>query len=152
MKIGRNDPCSCGSGRKSKNCCGKAGKGTERKWLVAWILFLGLIVIGVAGAFHDFSKREKIPPPQRVWSEEHRHWHTQGTRPTGSPPPGKVWSEEHGHWHDAPAFNPSFQPPGPIPPGKIWSPEHGHWHNEAATSSDPATETSSEAGAPADSE
>jgi hypothetical protein len=21
MKIGRNDPCSCGSGRKYKNCC-----------------------------------------------------------------------------------------------------------------------------------
>ncbi len=23
-KIGRNDPCSCGSGRKFKVCCGKA--------------------------------------------------------------------------------------------------------------------------------
>ena len=22
-KIGRNDPCSCGSGKKYKNCCGK---------------------------------------------------------------------------------------------------------------------------------
>jgi uncharacterized protein YecA (UPF0149 family) len=21
-KIGRNDPCKCGSGKKSKNCCG----------------------------------------------------------------------------------------------------------------------------------
>ncbi len=24
-KVGRNDPCPCGSGRKYKNCCGKAG-------------------------------------------------------------------------------------------------------------------------------
>lgn len=23
IKIGRNDPCSCGSGKKYKNCCGK---------------------------------------------------------------------------------------------------------------------------------
>ena len=22
-KVGRNDPCPCGSGRKYKNCCGK---------------------------------------------------------------------------------------------------------------------------------
>ena len=24
-KVGRNDPCPCGSGRKFKNCCGQAG-------------------------------------------------------------------------------------------------------------------------------
>jgi SWIM/SEC-C metal-binding protein len=24
VKIGRNEPCSCGSGRKYKQCCGKA--------------------------------------------------------------------------------------------------------------------------------
>lgn len=24
-KPGRNDPCSCGSGKKFKQCCGKAG-------------------------------------------------------------------------------------------------------------------------------
>jgi len=23
MKIGRNDPCPCGSGKKYKHCCGK---------------------------------------------------------------------------------------------------------------------------------
>jgi preprotein translocase subunit SecA len=23
-KVGRNDPCPCGSGRKFKNCCGKS--------------------------------------------------------------------------------------------------------------------------------
>jgi SEC-C motif-containing protein len=25
-KVGRNDPCPCGSGRKYKHCCGKSGK------------------------------------------------------------------------------------------------------------------------------
>ncbi len=24
-KVGRNEPCPCGSGRKFKKCCGKAG-------------------------------------------------------------------------------------------------------------------------------
>jgi len=24
-KVGRNDPCPCGSGKKYKNCCGKLG-------------------------------------------------------------------------------------------------------------------------------
>jgi uncharacterized protein YecA (UPF0149 family) len=24
-KLGRNDPCTCGSGKKFKKCCGKAG-------------------------------------------------------------------------------------------------------------------------------
>jgi len=23
LKVGRNDPCPCGSGKKYKNCCGK---------------------------------------------------------------------------------------------------------------------------------
>ena len=27
LKIGRNDPCPCGSGKKYKKCCLKAGKG-----------------------------------------------------------------------------------------------------------------------------
>jgi preprotein translocase subunit SecA len=25
QKVGRNDPCPCGSGKKYKNCCGAAG-------------------------------------------------------------------------------------------------------------------------------
>jgi preprotein translocase subunit SecA len=26
VKIGRNDPCPCGSGKKYKNCCGRNAK------------------------------------------------------------------------------------------------------------------------------
>jgi len=29
MSVGRNDPCPCGSGRKFKHCCGKAGAAPE---------------------------------------------------------------------------------------------------------------------------
>ena len=28
-KVGRNDPCPCGSGKKYKNCCGKAGQNSS---------------------------------------------------------------------------------------------------------------------------
>ena len=28
-KIGRNDPCACGSGKKYKKCCGLAAAGAE---------------------------------------------------------------------------------------------------------------------------
>ena len=101
MKIGRNDPCSCGSGKKYKNCCVKTGTRSEKKWSYLWILLLVLIAGGVVAALHDASTREHVPPPKRVWSEEHGHWHNERTQPTGPAPTGKVWSEEHGHWHDA---------------------------------------------------
>ena len=29
QKIGRNDPCPCGSGKKFKQCCGKKGWGRQ---------------------------------------------------------------------------------------------------------------------------
>jgi hypothetical protein len=28
-KVGRNDPCPCGSGKKFKHCCGAPGAGTD---------------------------------------------------------------------------------------------------------------------------
>ena len=83
-------------------------------------------------AVYDASTQEKTPPPGKVWSEEHGHWHDVGSggsiQPPGLPPPGKVWSEEHGHWHDV-GPGASTQPPGLPPPGKVWSEEHGHWHD-----------------------
>ena len=35
MKIGRNEPCTCGSGKKFKQCCGAAAK-TEAPEILAW--------------------------------------------------------------------------------------------------------------------
>lgn len=38
-KIGRNDPCPCGSGKKYKQCCflTKGGSGMKRKITAKWI-------------------------------------------------------------------------------------------------------------------
>jgi hypothetical protein len=43
MKIGRNDPCPCGSGRKYKNCCLEdQGSGLPHEG-PAGVLFLSLL-------------------------------------------------------------------------------------------------------------
>lgn len=114
MRVGRNDPCSCGSGKKYKRCC--AGKQSKNeilfsKGLAALLgIILVLVVIVIVAAF--YSSDGSSARPDRVWSSEHGHWHDVGgqragfdelpfPRPPGPAPVGKVWSPEHGHWHDA---------------------------------------------------
>ncbi len=115
-RVGRNDPCPCGSGKKFKNCCGR-----KRIRMTSWkkgtiIVAVLVLVLGIGFVAGFFGTSGTKPPP-------------------GPAPPGKVWSPEHGHWHDAPGEGTSAaaglftQPPGPAPPGKVWSPEHGHWHD-----------------------
>lgn len=38
-KVGRNDPCTCGSGKKYKQCCmlKKGGSGVKRKIAAKWL-------------------------------------------------------------------------------------------------------------------
>ena len=79
MKVGRNDPCPCGSGKKFKNCC--EGKTTAKDALYAKMipilmgvaLVTAAVLIGVA-----------------LYSS-----------PIADGGAGRVWSVEHGHWHDA---------------------------------------------------
>ena len=146
MKIGRNEPCPCGSGKKNKNCCEKTGTGSDRKWTLVGVIILILIAGGAVLALRDASSGEIVQPANRVWSEEHNHWHTEQNQSSGPAPAGKVWSEEHGHYHNAPVGNlntltPGPPPPGPAPAGKVWSTEHGHWHDAPQ---DPPLESSGE--------
>ena len=155
-KIGRNDPCHCGSGKKRKNCHGQKSPSSKMYLLLGVIVVLaGVVIFSIVADDPSTSNRSFTPqpgsaPPGNVWSPEHGHWHdtsdTPGVTsalPPTSAPPGKVWSAEHGHWHDAPGqatlpVQPSPQvegnaltpqPPGPAPTGKVWSTEHGHWHD-----------------------
>tara|TARA_B100000315_G_C14540721_1_gene570739 strand:+ start:882 stop:1403 length:522 start_codon:yes stop_codon:yes gene_type:complete len=152
-KVGRNDPCHCGSGKKSKLCHGQSAATAGQKWLIA----IGVVIlVSVGYIFYGILTSDDLdnPPPGQVWSPEHGHWHDAPTaspilpqattgftsKPPGEPPPGKVWSSEHGHWHDAPVtVNPIIpetssestpQPQEEAPPGKVWSPEHDHWHDD----------------------
>ncbi|MCZ6756216.1 MAG: SEC-C metal-binding domain-containing protein, partial [Gemmatimonadetes bacterium] len=139
MKVGRNEPCPCDSGKKFKQCCEKTGTKSHRAWNYLLLLVALLMIAGAALAVYSAATAEKTDPPGKIWSEEHGHWHdapvSAGLPPLGDPPPGKVWSDEHGHWHDAPA-GAAVRPEGDPPPGKIWSDEHGHWHDTLADGTD----------------
>lgn len=76
MKIGRNDPCLCGSGKKYKQCC--EGKATEKsnvftKWTA--VIFGSLLLIGTLAMMLSIARNDEPVTPGRVWSSEHQHWH-----------------------------------------------------------------------------
>jgi len=150
MRVGRNESCPCGSGRKFKSCC--AGKAAPQKGLIVLLAILAVIA-GIAFIPRGDNKTvAPLPPAPRTAAAK------PGPQP-GPAPPGKVWSIEHGHWHNintGTGTNPASsikveqspglkskvpmttvvtpvqntpQPAGPVPPGKVWSPEHGHWHD-----------------------
>ena len=80
-KVGRNDPCPCGSGKKYKNCHAKIEDQKGGKNQARWIGLL-LILFVIIGAVAVYLNNQR-----------------DANRPPGEAPPGKVWSEEHGHYH-----------------------------------------------------
>jgi hypothetical protein len=79
MKIGRNEPCPCGSGKKYKNCClaKKSSTPLAQKLLVT--VFILLIIFGLIAfitAIRSYEPSSSTGQGQgQVWSEEHQHWH-----------------------------------------------------------------------------
>ncbi|HEX7708933.1 MAG TPA: SEC-C metal-binding domain-containing protein [Thermoanaerobaculia bacterium] len=156
MRVGRNEPCSCGSGKKSKNCCSdKAAHKTPTGLLIAIASLVAVAAIGVVPGLIGDRSGNSTPPPVAAGASP-----ASRMQPPGPAPAGQVWSVEHGHFHDiepaspasspikieqstAPASTPSTTtqfhvgapaaeatpPPGAPPPGKVWSAEHGHWHD-----------------------
>ena len=124
MKNQRNQPCSCGSGKKFKACCGVAQASRTNKGALLAVAVFVVIAVGALTAtfFGNSDAATEGPQAGKIWSEAHGHWHDVDEMPPGPAPEGKVWSEGHGHWHDP-------VPAGPAPEGKVWSPEHGHWHD-----------------------
>jgi hypothetical protein len=47
-RVGRNDPCTCGSGKKYKHCCALKG---DRLTLVNWIWMTVIALMLLTGAF-----------------------------------------------------------------------------------------------------
>lgn len=71
-KIGRNDPCHCGSGKKYKRCHGvrEASSGGSRLMMLAVAgAMLAAILIGIVSFTGENTSGG------RVWSAEHGHWH-----------------------------------------------------------------------------
>jgi len=74
MKVGRNDLCPCGSGKKYKQCCLKAKQDLSLQSKI--ILSLGGVILIVCLILLVSSIRNYGgEPTNRVWSEEHQHWH-----------------------------------------------------------------------------
>jgi hypothetical protein len=109
-KVGRNDPCGCGSGKKYKHCCARKAAHRARVqdslFKGAFLLF-GPIVVALGIAIAVASLRTDTASDdgyQRVWSSAHGHWHA--VLADGSEvevQPGMVWVPEHGHFHRAQA-------------------------------------------------
>jgi hypothetical protein len=108
MKSGRNEPCYCGSGKKTKHCHGEREKTSN----VAAILVGAVVLVGagmiVAGLNRREAKATPAPPTPAV---------TQTSTPSAT----------------APQTAANATAPGPAPQGKVWSVEHGHWHDVNAT-------------------
>jgi hypothetical protein len=75
MKIGRNEPCPCGSGRKYKHCCLDKKQSTPvyQKFLIALVILI--MAGGLVQMLVSFRALEPGASPGKVWSEEHQHWH-----------------------------------------------------------------------------
>lgn len=75
-KIGRNEPCPCGSGKKYKHCCvQKKGQLTQRSRLFVGLLIVAAVV-AVALAFRSLDGgSDNTCPPGQVWSSAHGHCH-----------------------------------------------------------------------------
>ena len=82
MKVGRNEPCPCGSGKKYKQCCeGKTDpKAARRSQLLLGALMLVVILL-VISVVNGLSSTDRAnTDPNRVWSPEHGHWHDASGR------------------------------------------------------------------------
>ena len=76
-KVGRNERCPCGSGKKHKVCCGRKRK---RVAPLAWLAIAAVAVIAVVALASVFSSAGE-------------------NRSVQTCPPGQTWSTSHGHCH-----------------------------------------------------
>ncbi len=77
MKVGRNAPCPCGSGKKYKHCCLAKSAAMPQQYKLLIALIVLIFVVGIIMAVSTFVSHDSVtgPGPGRVWSEEHQHWH-----------------------------------------------------------------------------
>ena len=73
-KIGRNDPCPCGSGRKYKKCCELSDRNGGTRSRVMMFAVGGAVVAALLAGIASFTG-ERSSGPTRVWSAEHGHYH-----------------------------------------------------------------------------
>jgi hypothetical protein len=72
-KIGRNDPCPCGSGKKYKRCCEETRqrRGSNMLLYVVGTAILGALLLGIM----ELAGDRQATGPNRVWDASHGHYH-----------------------------------------------------------------------------
>lgn len=74
-KPNRNDPCSCGSGKKYKNCCQNKDESQMSSKIgiigVVIAIVIGLIIVGMSIT----GGESRDCPPGTNWSSAHEHCH-----------------------------------------------------------------------------
>ncbi len=74
-KVGRNDACSCGSGKKFKKCC-EAKQGRSRGATMMAVLVCVILAGGILAVVSNFTTDvAHTPKSSGVWSPEHGHYH-----------------------------------------------------------------------------
>lgn len=71
-KVGRNDPCPCGSGRKYKQCC--AHKDERMSWTSQ--AAVAAVVVAIAAALVYAFTGDRGGSGRQVWDPDHGHYHT----------------------------------------------------------------------------
>ena len=71
-KVGRNDPCPCGSGKKYKQCCERKARALSP---TAWIAIVGVAVAALVALVLSFTtttgRSDPRCAPGQVWDLGH---------------------------------------------------------------------------------
>ena len=99
MKVGRNKPCHCGSGKKYKHCHEISKKSNNNQYVIIGLVAIVIVVVlFISTDRNESNKRTAISTSPLLNQPAAK----SNSKPAGIAPPGKVWHEGHGHWHDAP--------------------------------------------------
>jgi hypothetical protein len=72
-KVGRNDPCPCGSGKKYKQCCEKTSDQMSR---TSQFAVVAVVVAIAATLVYTFTGNQGTGGGRQVWDPDHGHYHT----------------------------------------------------------------------------
>jgi hypothetical protein len=136
MKSGRNEPCACGSGKKTKHCCGKNDPALAKSNRLG-LGIIAIVVVAAVGVIASMREKPKADPFSPFETSKPAPTQTAAATPVTAPPAATA---------SAPVGRPGPQPPGPAPKGKVWNAEHGHWHDKAEANPWVKVETSGASG------
>ena len=74
-KVGRNDLCPCGSGRKFKRCCQQKFEAAGSGSTLILVVLIGVLIVATVVGINWFAQDSVPTAPRRVWSPEHGHYH-----------------------------------------------------------------------------